>query len=936
MQKYLCLFLFFVGLAPLAHAQFEADAPIVLDERVRTGKLENGLHYFLMQNKKPEKRLELRLAIKAGSILETEEQQGLAHFLEHMAFNGSKNFKKNELVDYLQSIGVEFGSHLNAYTSFDETVYMLRVPTDKPELVDKGFTVLEDWAGGMLLEEEEINKERGVVIEEWRGRLGANERMMQKNLPRQYPGSRYAERLPIGKVEILENFEPKVLRAFYEDWYRPNLMAVIVVGDLPLDEMEKQVKAHMGKLKNPKKQKERKYYPAPEHEGPIFAFASDKEAPMVQIQLAWKRSRQEAKTMGDMRKSLVARVAQEAWMSRLNDIRMGENPPFSYAFAFNGGSLPFNQSAWNCFAVTGGDKAPEALKTLFQEARRLELHGITTQELKRAQATLLRQAEQQAENQDKQESRKIAQELVSYFLEKDPMLNPQFYLDFLKAELDKVTAEEVNTLFKEKIFHEKNFTVSATMPESAAINFTEERAKVIYEEVKKMQLDAPKEEEAVEQLMPKPKTKVELADQQTDEASGVTTLTYANGIKVRIKPTDFRKGEFMMGYWADGGHSLAEDEDFFSARYCGSVRAAMGMGSLKQAELQKLSSTKGLYGYSYVRETSQGGMLQGRTQDMELALQMLALTFDRKGYTFDEEAFKSMKQREIMMVENQMKSPDAYFYDQFSRFLSQNHPRTMAWPKAEDLEKVDPKKALEFYHQRFNNAAAFEFYIVGDVNIEEFSELMGQYFSALPANKMRNMPHRDLGIRPPKAPLKEVVHRGKEPKSKVILYLESELEKYSNEERATFNALSECVQIHLTEILREQEGGTYSPGGYGFVEKVPYAHAGLQIFFGCSPDNTEKLEEKAKGILKDFYENGVPEKTFAKVKETLRRKVEESQENNRYWFGKLAEVASGKLTLEELAAPYKYVESLTLEKVNQTAKQHLGKEVLTLVLKPEK
>lgn len=441
----LCGWLFSAAL----FAQFNPQSPIPMDSRVKMGKLSNGLTYYIQKNPKPEKKVELRLVVNTGSVLEDEDQQGLAHFMEHMGFNGSKNFPKNELVNYLQKTGVKFGADLNAYTSFDETVYILPIPSDNPETVEKGFMVLEDWAFNNLMDKAEIEKERGVVLEESRLRKGANERMSRQYFPKLFFGSQYASRLPIGKDSILQHFKPEALQRFYKQWYRPELMAVMVVGDIDPAVAEQKIKTHFGKAKNPAGAPKRPaIMPIQNRKAPEALVLTDEEATNTILQVYnYVKPDEKLATWADYRKNMVENLTTSLINQRLDELSQKENPPFLFA-ATSFGSFVRGYRAFNSFAVLAGGTSQQAVDALMQETERARKYGFLPAELERAKANFMNGVEQMNKERDKMESGRIVQGYVQHFLEGRPVLDPADRYKYVQAVLPTITLEEVNAFAK--------------------------------------------------------------------------------------------------------------------------------------------------------------------------------------------------------------------------------------------------------------------------------------------------------------------------------------------------------------------------------------------------------------------------------------------------------------------------------------------------------
>ncbi|MEM7299220.1 MAG: pitrilysin family protein, partial [Bacteroidota bacterium] len=531
------------------------SSPIPSDPSIRIGKLKNGLTYYIKQNAKPEDKVEFRLVVNAGSILENEDQLGLAHFVEHMAFNGSNNFKKNELVNYLQSIGVEFGADLNAYTSFDETVYMLPIPTGDPEVLDKGMKVLEDWASGLEFSEEEIDKERGVVIEEWRLGRGADQRMRDKWFPVMFKDSRYAERLPIGKKEVIENASYETIRQFYKDWYRPNLMAVIAIGDVDLDQMEKEITDRFGKLKNPKKPREREKYDVPSHRETYVAIEQDKEASFTIVRLEYKQDdKDEMKTLGDFRRDLTYDLFNNMLSQRLNELRQSAEPPFVFANTSYGGMVRTKKS-YSSFAMVGEDGIMNGLRALVQENERVKRYGFTASELERAKKRMLNRMEQQMKEQDKTESRRLASQFVSSFLNQNTIMSSEFEYGFAKKQFDGIDVDEINAYAPQWI-KESDRVVVITGPENDNTDATKESVLELLKVIEAEEMEAYEDEVAGSELMSSKPSKGSIESDKSLEKVEATELTLSNGMTVVLKKTDFKNDEILMSAYSHGGHSL--------------------------------------------------------------------------------------------------------------------------------------------------------------------------------------------------------------------------------------------------------------------------------------------------------------------------------------------------------------------------------------------
>ena len=913
-------------------AQENLEKPIPVDPKVRVGKLDNGITYYIRENAKPENRAELRLVVDAGSILEDDDQQGLAHFMEHMAFNGTKNFKKNELIDYLQSVGVKFGAHLNAYTSFDETVYMLRVPTDSAEVMNTGFQILEDWAHQVTLDEEQIDTERGVVIEEWRRGLGASERMRQEWFPVAYEDSRYAERLPIGKKDVLDNFSYETLEKFYEDWYRPDLMAVIVVGDIDPDEMESKIKEQFSKVPEAEEKRERKEYSVPILNKNTVTVASDPENSFTQIRIMYKKERKPFKTLADYRRKLVYRAFTGMLTNRFSELRESANPPFMFSSASYSKSLG-NIDQYSFFAMVGAEGVERGLRTMMEEQQRVKQHGFIKSELERYKKEVLRRYEKAYKERDKAESRRYAREYVSLFLDDSPSPGIAFEYDFIKKQLPTITLEEVNGLIDELV-RDENRSVIVTAAEKEGVELpTEEELESLIQSVKKQaEIEPYTEDEIAEELMAEKPEPGKIVEEKKHEEISATRLTLSNGVEVVLKPTDFKNDEILFSGRSPGGHSLYDNETYKSASYASRIIGESGLGEFSSSDLRKYMADKNAQVSPYISSLSEGFRGNCSPEDLETMLQMANMYFT--DIRADKDAFKSMKAKNTMMFQNLMANPGFYFSDQVSKLLTQNHPRGGGFPTPEDMEAIDFDTAMEVYRERFADAGDFTFYLVGNFEVEEIKPMLEQYLGSLPS-KNREETWKDLGIRPPEGMVEKSIRKGTEPKSTVRLIFTGET-KYDPEKAYHLSSLGELLSIKLIEQLREEKSGVYSIGARGSMSKYPYGKYKFTISFPCNPENVESLIEAALAEIGKVQKNGPKEKDLKKVKEGQRRDHELDVKKNRFWLRYLRSTDYYGRDPERITEFEEKLEGLSAKDLKKAAKKYLDTDAyIKAVLLPE-
>ena len=682
------LFLFMVG------SLIAQNVPV--DNSVRTGTLPNGMKYYIRKNVKPEKKVEMRLAINAGSLLEDESQLGLAHFMEHMNFNGTKNFPGNKLVDALQSVGIKFGQHLNAYTSFDETVYMLPVPLDKPGNLDLGLKVMEDWAFNALLTDEEINKERGVVLEELRLGLGPDKRMMDKWLPKVAYNSQYAKRLPIGSKDILENFKPEVLRKFHQEWYRPDLMALVVVGDINVDEVEQKVKTNFGKYKNPAKPRERTVYGMPSHKETLVSVETDPDATSSQVQLIMKDDglKKPLITVADYNKSIVQNLVNTMMNNRLRELTNSNNPPFTFGLVSYGNFLR-TKEAFTGMAVTKDGGHLAALKVLLEEIERANRFGFTQTELDRAKSQILSGLERSYNNRDKTESSSLVNEYVRNFLEAEVIPGIAWEYEQNKTYLPSVTLAQTNEVIKGFV-RDDNRVVVFTGPKKDGISYPDDAQVLkVFDEVKLAKIEPYKEKATIANLVKPFKSTGKIVKTETDPKLGTTTFTLSNGAKVTYKKTDFKEDEILFSARSLGGNSLLNDADYIKTQFAFPALAEAGVNGYSKNDIANYLAGKQVSVNPSVGNLTEG--LSGRTVQKDLGTMMELIYAYFTGLNYDPAAFNAYKDKQNAMFANLASDPNFYFQNEFQKFRNQNNPRfTGLVPFEADWQKPTTKELTTF------------------------------------------------------------------------------------------------------------------------------------------------------------------------------------------------------------------------------------------------
>jgi zinc protease len=933
MKKFNTIFLLLFSILIATAQEYKLDDKIPVDKDVRIGKLDNGFTYYIRKNNKPEQRVELRLAVNAGSVLEEDDQQGLAHFVEHMAFNGTKHFAKNELISTLQSLGVRFGANLNAYTSFDETVYQLSIPTNNQELLTNAFQILEDWAHNLSFDPQQIDGERGIITEEWRTGRGADQRMRDQYLPEIFYNSKYANRLPIGKIDIVQNFKHERLIQFYKDWYRPDLMALVVVGDIDVDKYEQIIKKQFGSIAMPQNPKERKFYPVPDHADTRYVIVSDKESTQSQFIIYSKKEHSTQLTLGDYRDGLVESLYLSLLNERFNEIARGSNPPFVSARA----SATGVGRTKDAFAVSGRVRenggVEKAMQTALEELERVRRYGFTASELDRAKKEMLRSYERAYENKDKTESGHLVGELVRNYLDKEAIPGITFEYNFPQKQLPTITLKEVNAYDNTlKTDSNKVVVVLGTekkndpLPDIAAL-----KSAVANAANASLQ---PYEDRAVAFVWKgddKLKTG-KIVGEKHNKAFGYTTFTLSNGVKVAVKPTDFKNNEITVTAYSQGGHSLYSDEDYYSAIYASMLVNESGIGGLSKTELNKALAGKSVSASIVLNANAEGIKGRATVDELETCLQLFNFYFTQP--TIDSTVFNTFMAKQRANLSTIMLNPGRYFDKQIQTIMSGDHPRKGGIPSLDDLSKMKRDVAERIVKERFANAADFSFVIVGTVDTQKLKPLLEKYIASLPSTQKREQT-RDLGIRTPKGNIAKDFFRGKEDKSSVNLIFSGET-KYKPTDSYHLSSLNEVLSIRFLETLREEKSGVYGVRATGSVVKHPYANYKEQISFQCASNNVDSLIQAALEIVEKIKKEGVDAATLEKIKKAQKNSIELSVKSNSYWEGELLNQAVYNIKPESFEDALARINKLSSKDLQNAAKKYFNSNYARFVLYAEK
>jgi zinc protease len=871
--------------APAASdAEVALDRPLPIDPAVRTGTLANGLRFFIRQNGRPAQRVSLRLAVDAGSLQEEPDQRGLAHFIEHMAFNGTENFKPGELVAFLESIGARFGPHVNASTSFDETIYMLDVPTDREGHVDKGLLALRDFAAGIDLLPAEIEKERGVVLEEWRGRLGASSRLTDKQLPVLLQGSRYAERLPIGTPEVIKGAPRDRLLAFYKKWYRPDRMAVVVVGDIDPSSAETLVRTRFEGIPKPSEPAGTVDRTIPAHQETLYSLATDPEAQGWTVTLSFKSRAAEQSTVGDYRSALVRQLVGEMLDPRLGEIARRPTAPFIAAEA---GLDTFGRSL-QLFEIAAGVPAnglSPGLEAVMLEARRVRQFGFSAGELDRARRALLADYERAYNERGTTESRSYAGEYVRHFLEQEPIPGIELEYRIAATHLPTVTVDEVSSLARTLITDE-NRVVLAVAPEKEGTPPSVDALRTALARATAAPVEPWTDPTAGRALVEKPPSGGKVTATRTIPELGATVVTLSNGVEVWMKPTDFKNDQVLFSAYALGGTSLASETDFPDAELVSALVGVGGVGGFSPVDLNralagKIASATPNVG-TYIQEI--GGASTPR--DLETALQLNYLAFTAPNFT--PETFELLKRRLGAILENQAQNPKAVFGEKVSLVNTSNHYSAKMMTSA-DVTGLDLEAMRQFYGARFGNAAEFTFFFAGAFKVPELTPLVARWIGGLPSNGKKTAAFRDMGVRFPTGTVRERVTKGKDPASQTVVSFYADAGK-DEFEMHRLRAAGSVLSIRLREILREELGGTYGVS-VGYESSLPLpGYGAVVVQFGSAPENVDTLTKAVFTEVERLKAQGPSAEDVAKVKEMEKRDLETNARQNQYWVGSLQAV----------------------------------------------
>ena len=920
-RKSAAMIIFISGMASSFAQQMP---PIPTDPNVRVGKLENGLTYYIRHNELPDNQADFYIAQKVGSILEEDNQRGLAHFLEHMCFNGTTNYPGNLLREYLEGIGVKFGANLNAYTSIDETVYNIsNVPVTRETVVDSCLLILHDWANDLTLDHEEIDKERKVIHEEWRTRTGAMMRMYEKVFPVMFKDSKYAYRLPIGTMEVVDNFPYQALKDYYEKWYRPDQQGIIVVGDIDVDKVEEKIKKMFSPIEMPENAAERKYFPVPDNDEPIIAVAKDKEQQVPIIYLFHKHEAvpdEMKNNMGYLAMNYMTSMVGNMLNARLEELTQKPEPPFIQAFAEDGiYLLAKTKGAFMGLAVAKEDGILTSTEALMTEIERVRQFGFTASEYARAKADYLRALESAYNERDKMRNAQYVNEYVRHFIDNEPMPGIENEYAIMNQIVPNIPVDAINQMVKQLI-GEKNIVLSVFCPEKEGMKYpTEAELKAVIDKVKAAKLEAYVDKVSDEPLMKELPAGGKVVKSE-EGPFGSKVLTLSNGVKVVMKKTDFKADEVRMQAFSTGGTSMFDDKDVVQFKLINQVAGLGGLGNFSNVDLDKVLAGKMASASAYVNSLTEGISASCSPKDMETMLQLTYLRFTAP--RMDQDAFTSFIGRNKAALANAEANPNTAFSDSINVALYNRHPRAISI-KAETLDKIDYSKVMELYKDRFADASDFTFVMVGNIDEATATPLIEKYLGSLPSTK-RNEKFRDVNPDIRKGMYENNFTREMETAKSSVLMVASGKCEYTQKNVVLMSMLGQLLNILYTQTVREEAGGTYGVSCNGQLSKYPEAEGVFQIYFDTDPERRPQMVELINKGISDFIAQGPKAEDLNKVKEYMMKTYQQNQKENSYWMGILNTMLWEGVDMNK--GYENTVNGISIEDLKKFAKDFFGQE----------
>ena len=907
-----------------------ASYPLQQDPEVISGTLDNGLKYYIKQNAKPEKRLELRLYINAGSIVEDDDQRGLAHFVEHMAFNGTKNFPRTEMVDYLTSIGMGYHNGLNGGTSYDYTVYEFKLPTDDENKMRKGISILSDIAWQVSFEPSEIERERGVIQEEWRLGQSAQQRIQDQIDKVRFAGSRYAERNPIGTIENIKTFKQESLIRYYQDWYRPDLETVFIVGDCDPQKMESLVKEYFGVIPKRENPRPRLSYPVPDNIEPRAVTVLDKEQPYTMLRSTWKVKTAPVTDLVSLYNEMKQDLFFTMVNSRLQELSQQPDPSFSYAYMYNTNWLQgFN--ATDCIMIANEGRSEDAFRTLITELARIRQYGYQSAELERAKQIMIRQAEKWVADKPTMDSEDVIWELLNAVMSGDTIISAEFYEQMLKGLINEIALSEVNDIVDDVITSE-NLTLSLAGTDKPGANYpSQEELLAIYHQAITQELEPWEDITVNEPLLETIPHPGKINKEKVFPKSGIKQWKLSNGVTVYSKKTDFKADEVILVAQSPGGKAKLKPEDYKAAEIITQYFDVSGFGNFDAPALQKALAGKIVYVYPTISTYYEGWRGSCSPQDLELMFQLLY----QYNYAprFNEEAFSTAVASTRAWIQNRLLEPSNAFFDTLFVLMFNNHPlKRNLHP--EELDSITLKQVKDIFQERFGDYTDFTFYVVGNFDEEQLKNYCQTYLANLPV-KGRKEKMTDVGIRAFTGKKEITFNKGTE--RSFVSNVTNDKASISPQNNVQQSALQMIAYEKLRENVRENMSGAYVVEIQSSYDYMPEPGIFTFTWMGCNPERARELNAATFTTL-DSLKNGLfADKYIESTKTTLHKKYEENIKSNRYWVNNMSENISHNLPIDCFLDYPALYDKLNKKAITKTAKQYyvFDKSLLSVYMFPE-
>ncbi|MFP4555765.1 MAG: M16 family metallopeptidase [Bacteroidales bacterium] len=934
-QSISLIMFFFLMACQAVFAQQSAinwDTPLPTDSKVTIGELDNGMRYYIRKNDEPQNRAEFYIVHNVGAILENDNQDGLAHFAEHMAFNGTKNFPGKGVLNFLENIGVKFGHNVNAFTGQDVTAYNLsNVPLTRETIVDSALLVLHDWSSYIAFEDDEIDAERGVIHEEWRTRRTAEWRARQAKMAYLLKGSKYAKRDVIGSIDVIDNHEYETLRQFYRDWYRPDLQALIIVGDFDPEVIEQKVIERFSSIPPREDPKPVPEFEVPDQEETLVGFFTDPEITRTMIEIYYKHpvTPQDKKNLGYFRESFIHDLYSKMFNARLDELTQKDNPPFVFAYNYYG-NIVRTKSAYVLMANARENEPERAMRAVLEENYRLVKHGFTSTEFERAKSELLRDIENRYKERDKKKNQDFVWEYFAHFTENDPIPGVEFEYMFSQSMVPAISLEEVNAKVKDWVTDD-NMVIFITAPENEKENLpNKEKVLSIYKEIKDSSPEPYVDNVSTEPLITEMPTPGKVLNEKENETLQVTEWQLENGVKVILKPTDFKEDEVLMSAYSPGGFSLVDDEEVPSAQMVSAIAMMSGVGNHSKVDLDKMLAGKIVSVSPFVNQYQEGLNGNCSPADLEDMLQLAHLYISNP--RFDESSYNAYMSRIKAVLKNSGDNPNMIFRDSLTYMMSDRHFRRR--PMNSDLlDEVDFNTLKQIYQDRFADASDFTFVFVGNINKDEIKPLVESYLGSLP-NKSREESWKDNNIRFPKGEVKNPFNVSmQEPKSSCFVAYQAEVD-YSFENQIYLDAIEHVLGLRYTETIREDEGGSYGVSASGMISNKPVEQATMTMYFDTDPGKADYLVEIIHSEFKKIIEEGPTKKDLNKAREYFIKNHQEKLRENRFWSSVIREYYGNGV---DMVSDYdEFVRSLDVDNVQKAAEKFFNDaNMLEIIMSPE-